>query len=66
MARPLLYQVATVALNPSDVTVLLSLVTAVDVTAKRVITPDGDIPYDCLIVATGATHSYFAGATVTK
>ena len=71
--QPLLYQVATAALNPSDiaapirgilrhqknVTVLLGEATAVDVQGKRVILPEGDIAYDYLILATGATHSYF-------
>src|ERR1700733_7850237 len=45
--QPLLYQVATAALNPVDV-------------ATRTITLDaGEVTYDYLIVATGATHSYF-------
>lgn len=71
--QPLLYQVATAALNPSDIaqpirgilrrqrntTVLLGEVTSVDLAGKRVLTTDGAIPYDYLIVATGATHSYF-------
>jgi len=71
--QPLLYQVATAALNPSDIAepirrvlrkqantrVLLAEVTAVDVAEKRVVLSDGDLPYDYLVVATGATHSYF-------
>src|SRR5215204_511568 len=71
--QPLLYQVATATLNPSDIaspirsilrgqrnaTVLLGEVVAVDVAAKKVILGDGEVPYDYLIVATGATHSYF-------
>src|SRR5215470_4148674 len=71
--QPLLYQVATAALNPSDIaapirrvlrrqanaTVILGEATAVDVAGRRVILADGDLPYDFLIVATGATHSYF-------
>lgn len=71
--QPLLYQVATAALNPSDiaapirhvlrkqknVTVLLAEATAVDVAARTVVLADGELPYDHLIVATGATHSYF-------
>ncbi len=71
--QPLLYQVATAALNPSDiaapirhvlrkqrnVTVLLAEAVAVDVRARSVTLADGDLPYDHLIVATGATHSYF-------
>src|SRR5438105_5091903 len=71
--QPLLYQVATAALNPSDIAypirsvvarqtntnVLLGEATAIDVTRKIVKLVDGEVAYDYLIVATGATHSYF-------
>ena len=71
--QPLLYQVATAALNPSDIaypirsvvahqkntTVLLGEATAIDVQKKIVKLVDGEVAYDYLIVATGATHSYF-------
>jgi NADH dehydrogenase len=72
--QPLLYQVATAGLNPADiavpirralrgrenVTVLMAEVTRVDVDKRRVHLEDGEsIPYDYVIVATGATHSYF-------
>lgn len=71
--QPLLYQVATAALNPSDIAVpirsilrkqrntrvLLADVRSIDVAARRVRLDEGDVPYDHLIVATGATHSYF-------
>ena len=71
--QPLLYQVATAALNPSDIAspirrilrrqknveVLLAEATAIDVAGRRVVLADGEVPYDYLIVATGATHSYF-------
>ena len=71
--QPLLYQVATAALNPSDIAspirrilrgqenveVILAEATAVDVAARAVVLADGSVPYDYLIVATGATHSYF-------
>jgi NADH dehydrogenase len=71
--QPLLYQVATAALNPSDIAspirrilrgqanaeVLLAEVTAVDVDGRSVVLSDGSVGYDFLIVATGATHSYF-------
>lgn len=72
--QPLLYQVATAGLNPADiatpirrvlrryknVSVLLGDVTRVDVEARRVLLEDGEpVPYDFLILATGATHSYF-------
>jgi NADH dehydrogenase len=72
--QPLLYQVAMAALNPSDiaapirsilrrqknVTVLLGEVTSVDPGARSVALADGGtLPYDFLVLATGATHSYF-------
>jgi len=71
--QPLLYQVATAALNPSDIavpirrvlrrqknaTVLLGEATAVDVAGRRVVLADGELPYDYLVIATGAAHSYF-------
>jgi len=70
--QPLLYQVATAALDPSEIAapirslvrwkgaeVLLAEVTGVDVPGKRVLLADGVVAYDRLIVATGATHSYF-------
>ena len=70
--QPLLYQVATAALNPSDIAapirgilgkygveVLLGDVQSLDVQDRRVILKDGVIRYDYLIVATGAGHSYF-------
>jgi len=71
--QPLLYQVATAALSPADiaapirrifrhqsnVTVMLADATAVNVPEKRVVLADGEVEYDILIVATGATHAYF-------
>jgi len=74
--QPLLYQVATAALNPSDiavpirsivrkqknVSVLLGEATAIDVDRKLVVLRDGELAYDYLILATGATHSYFGHA----
>ncbi len=70
--QPLLYQVATATLSPSeiaaplrgllgphDVSVLLAEVQGVDTAGKRVLLTDGELQYDYLIVATGATHSYF-------
>ncbi|MCC6552509.1 MAG: NAD(P)/FAD-dependent oxidoreductase [Polyangiaceae bacterium] len=71
--QPLLYQVATAGLNPSDIaspirrvlrrqrnaTVLLGEVVRIDAGRKRVCLADGEIAYDTLIVAAGATHSYF-------
>lgn len=71
--QPLLYQVATAALNPSDIAypiraalakqrnvrVLLAEATSIDVTKRHVVLDDGALDYDYLVVATGATHSYF-------
>jgi NADH dehydrogenase len=71
--QPLLYQVATAALNPGDIAypiraalatqanarVLLAEARAIDTAARRVQLDDGELVYDYLIVATGATHSYF-------
>jgi len=72
--QPLLYQVATAALNPSDIAypiravfrryrnvrVLLGEVSSVDLDENAVVLRDASIvPYDYLLVATGATHSYF-------
>lgn len=71
--QPLLYQVASAALNPSDIatpirrvlrrqrnaTVLLDEVRAVDTQRRILHTAGGAIDYDYLIVASGATHSYF-------
>jgi NADH dehydrogenase len=71
--QPLLYQVATAALSPADVawpirhilrkqknaTVLMADVRGID-TGKRLVQIDSVIiPYDYLVLATGATHSYF-------
>jgi NADH dehydrogenase len=72
--QPLLYQVATATLNPSDIAVpirgvlrkqknarvLLGEADRIDARDRLVHLTDGaKIPYDFLIVATGATHSYF-------
>jgi NADH dehydrogenase len=72
--QPLLYQVATAALSPADITgpirsilrkqraleVRMSEVTGFDLPAKQVRLADGSrIAYDFLIVASGATHAYF-------
>ena len=72
--QPLLYQVATASLATSEiawpirhllrrrreVTTLLGTVTGIDVQARRVRLDDGNtLPYDTLILATGARHAYF-------
>jgi NADH:quinone reductase (non-electrogenic) len=72
--QPLLYQVATASLATSeiawpiryllrdrrDVTTLFANVNGVDAAGKRVLIEDGDaLPYDTLVLATGARHAYF-------
>jgi NADH dehydrogenase len=72
--QPLLYQVATASLATSEiawpiryllrdrheVTTLFANVSGVDAAGKRVLLDDGDsIPYDTLVLATGARHAYF-------
>jgi NADH:ubiquinone reductase (H+-translocating) len=72
--QPLLYQVATGTLSPADIAwpvrsifsrqrnaeILMAEVTGVDVSARAVLLMGGRrIAYDYLILATGATHSYF-------
>ena len=71
--QPLLYQVATASLSPSQIAypirgvlrhqentrVLMAEVTGVDVAGRRVRLADGELPYDWLILAPGASHSYF-------
>ena len=72
--QPLLYQVATGALSPGDIAqplrsifrrqrntrVLLGEAVGLDPEAREVELSDGGrVPYDTLIVATGAHHSYF-------
>jgi NADH dehydrogenase len=70
--QPLLYQVATATLSPSDIasplrgilgrhgiSVLLAEATGVDLASKRLLLADGELKYDYLILASGATHSYF-------
>jgi len=76
--QPLLYQVATAVLTPSQIatpirsilrkqkntTVILGEVTGVDKERQCVFVSDADregvpVPYDYLILASGATHSYF-------
>jgi NADH dehydrogenase len=71
--QPLLYQVATAALSPADIawpirhilrpqrnaTVLMEEVKGIDPEKKVLHTQYGEIAYDYLVIATGATHSYF-------
>ncbi len=71
--QPLLYQVATAGLPPSDIawpirsilsrqkntSVLLGEVVDIDVGRREVILQNESIAFDYLVVATGSTHSYF-------
>ncbi|MBU2847251.1 FAD-dependent oxidoreductase [Acidithiobacillus ferriphilus] len=71
--QPLLYQVATASLSPADIAatvrglfcdhlnvqVLLGRVTGIDTVQQEVLIGKRRIPYDYLVLATGASHSYF-------
>jgi NADH:ubiquinone reductase (H+-translocating) len=71
--QPLLYQVATAGLSSTNiaaplrhilrrqrnVTVVLADATGVDLGRRRLVLRDGEMAYDFLILAAGATHSYF-------
>jgi NADH dehydrogenase len=72
--QPLLYQVALAVLSPADIAqpirtilrrqrntqVLMDEVLGIDAAARRVALASGaELPYDYLVLATGATHSYF-------
>src|SRR5467141_249311 len=71
--QPLLYQVATAALSPADIAipiraifrdqfnakVMLATVTGLDTERREVLADGLKLPYDYLVIATGATHSYF-------
>jgi NADH dehydrogenase len=71
--QPLLYQVASGELSPANIAaplrsvleaqqnceVLMGEVTGFDVASRRVILDWSTVPYDTLIVAAGARHSYF-------
>ena len=71
--QPLLYQVATGGLSPANIAaplrgllgrqancqVLMEEVVGIDVQHRRVQLTGGELPYDTLVVAAGARHSYF-------
>ncbi|HYE04430.1 MAG TPA: NAD(P)/FAD-dependent oxidoreductase [Planctomycetota bacterium] len=71
--QPLLYQVATGALSPANIAaplrdvlhsqpntrVLMVDATGIDAERRVVVLSDGELPYDTLILATGARHHYF-------
>jgi len=71
--QPLLYQVATAALSPADVAwpirailrrqknahVVMAEVCGIDIAGRRVQTDSVSVAFDYLVLASGATHSYF-------
>jgi len=71
--QPLLYQVASAVLSPADIAspirrilrhqrnvkVVLAKLLDVDLENKQVFFPGARVDYDYLVLATGATHSYF-------
>lgn len=72
--QPLLYQVATAGLSPADIAmpirailrdapytdVLMARIEGIDVAGKKLRLDRGEaVPYDYLVLGTGATHSYF-------
>jgi NADH dehydrogenase len=71
--QPLLYQVATAALSPGDIAgpirgvlrrqqnanVILAKVSGIDLATREVVAEGRRIPFDDLIIATGAEHAYF-------
>lgn len=71
--QPLLYQVATATLSPADIawpirhilsrqpniTMLMARAEGVDRTRRELLTSEGPLRFDFLVLATGATHSYF-------
>src|SRR5437016_8259449 len=71
--QPLLYQVATAALSPADISapirsvlrrqkncqVVLAEVTGIDIQTRRLMFAKSYAQYDYLILAAGATHAYF-------
>ena len=72
--QPLLYQVATASLSPADIawpirhilrsqrnaTVLMEKVLGIDAEERLVRAESGEVPYDYLVIAAGAQHSYFS------
>jgi NADH dehydrogenase len=68
--QPLLYQVATGGLSPAEIATPIRYIlrrqknvrviedTVVDIAADHITTTTGTVPFDTLIVATGATHHY--------
>ena len=71
--QPLLYQVATASLSPADISapirsvvrgqencqVVLAEVIGIDTTKRQILFEGGHAGYDYVILAAGATHTYF-------
>src|SRR6266545_6794696 len=71
--QPLLYQVATAGLSPGDIAspirgilyrqsnanVILAKVSGIDTPRRELLAEGRRIPYDHLVIATGAEHAYF-------
>lgn len=71
--QPLLYQVASGSLSPANIAaplrsilrrqrnthVILGEVVDIDVGQRTLTMPDGELKYDFLVLATGASHHYF-------
>jgi NADH:quinone reductase (non-electrogenic) len=71
--QPLLYQIATAVLSPADIAapirsilephrntrVMLETVSGVDIPGRAVLIGKGRVPYDQLVIATGARDAYF-------
>lgn len=78
--QPLLYQVATAGLSPHEIAYpvraifqkqknldfLLAEVSSVDFAARRLHTSQGDVPYDYLIISTGAARNFYGQESLAK
>lgn len=78
--QPLLYQVATAGISPHEIAYpvraifrhqknfafLMTCVTGVDLEKRAVHTEQGDVPYDYLVVAVGASVNYFGNASLER
>jgi len=76
--QPLLYQVATAGISPHEIaypvraifqkyrnfSFLMSRVTSVDFKRKTILTEQGEVTYDYLIIAAGASVNFFGNASL--